>query len=335
MFVFEYTDADFKKNVKRLGDKLGVTTEKDIIHYPEWFATGFSQVVDIEEGVQAHISDFILNTDYYLVRKASSIPFYVLRIHKTHITTKEITEGSNHKKVNSKIFSNVIGLYSNFHNISVLVPKGSPIKGVSVVFTADWLMRYLRVDSNEKLFQRYTTLMDNNLHFDLLNFQYRKVIDEIFESKNELLHQTIVINRVKLLIELFFDRMLKKLAEKKKATYISSNDVSKICQAEQLLVNVDPAEAPTISNLSKMVGMSPSSLKTKFKQVYQTTIYQYYQHNRLDKAMQMLLTGRYSVKETGLQLGFTNLSNFSAAFKKEFGVLPGKVISIEKVTPNH
>jgi AraC-like DNA-binding protein len=71
--------------------------------------------------------------------------------------------------------------------------------------------------------------------------------------------------------------------------------------------------------------MSVSKLKSTFKKVYGTGIYEYYQKNRMLKAKAMLLTGKYNVKEVGTQLGYTNLSNFSLAFKKEFGILPSEV----------
>jgi len=44
--------------------------------------------------------------------------------------------------------------------------------------------------------------------------------------------------------------------------------------------------------------------------------------NRLEKAKEMLKTGNYSVKQVGYDIGFSNLSNFAKAFKKEFGILP-------------
>ena len=40
----------------------------------------------------------------------------------------------------------------------------------------------------------------------------------------------------------------------------------------------------------------------------------------------MLTTGKYSVKQVGVNIGFSNLSNFAKAFKKEFGVLPKEVL---------
>jgi AraC-like DNA-binding protein len=40
------------------------------------------------------------------------------------------------------------------------------------------------------------------------------------------------------------------------------------------------------------------------------------------RAKDMLISGKYTVKEVGYKLGYQNLSNFAKAFKKEYGVLP-------------
>jgi AraC-like DNA-binding protein len=51
-------------------------------------------------------------------------------------------------------------------------------------------------------------------------------------------------------------------------------------------------------------------------------LYEFYNRNRLETAKEMLKTGNYSVKQVGYNIGFSNLSNFAKAFKKEFGLLP-------------
>ena len=77
-----------------------------------------------------------------------------------------------------------------------------------------------------------------------------------------------------------------------------------------------------------MAMMSSTKLKSKFKTVYGMKLYEFYNRNRLEKAKEMLLSGSYSVKEAGLEIGFSNLSNFAKAFKKEFGVLPKEMLRI-------
>ena len=72
--------------------------------------------------------------------------------------------------------------------------------------------------------------------------------------------------------------------------------------------------------------MSSTKLKTKFKQIYGMKLYEFYNRNRLEKAREMLQTGKYSVKQAGMDIGFSNLSNFAKAFKKEFGILPKDIL---------
>lgn len=48
--------------------------------------------------------------------------------------------------------------------------------------------------------------------------------------------------------------------------------------------------------------------------------------NRLEQAREMLKTGNYSVKQVGVNIGFSNLSNFAMAFRKEFGLLPKELL---------
>jgi len=58
-------------------------------------------------------------------------------------------------------------------------------------------------------------------------------------------------------------------------------------------------------------------------------LYEYYNRHRLEKARGLLQSGEYSVKEVGLDIGFSNLSNFAKAFKKEFGILPNEMLRVK------
>jgi AraC-like DNA-binding protein len=75
--------------------------------------------------------------------------------------------------------------------------------------------------------------------------------------------------------------------------------------------------------------MSSTKLKTKFKSFYGMKLYEFYNRNRLEKAKELLQSGKYSVKEVGLDIGFSNLSNFAKAFKKEFGILPNELLRVK------
>jgi AraC-like DNA-binding protein len=71
-----------------------------------------------------------------------------------------------------------------------------------------------------------------------------------------------------------------------------------------------------------MALMSATKLKNIFKKAFGMSMYEYYQKNRMHKAKELLCSGKYSVSQVGVMIGYRNLSNFSNAFKKEFNYLP-------------
>ena len=87
----------------------------------------------------------------------------------------------------------------------------------------------------------------------------------------------------------------------------------------------DLSNAPTITQLAKQAALSPSKLKKQFKDVFGLPIYEHFQKVRMTRARELLLEGGRSVKEVGMELGYSNLSNFSLAFRKVFDTLPSVV----------
>ena len=83
---------------------------------------------------------------------------------------------------------------------------------------------------------------------------------------------------------------------------------------------------PSLESLAQEVFMSTSKLKNLFKQVYGHTLYDYYNKSRLQRAKDLLITGQCSIKQAGSEIGFSNLSHFAKAFKKEFGILPRDLV---------
>ncbi len=106
----------------------------------------------------------------------------------------------------------------------------------------------------------------------------------------------------------------------------SKNDILLAQKIETIITNDITIVPPTIKELARGIAVSESKLKKIFKIVYGLPPYEYYQRQRMQKAKQMLLSGDYSIKDVGYTLGYSNLSNFTLAFKKEFGALPRDVL---------
>lgn len=92
-----------------------------------------------------------------------------------------------------------------------------------------------------------------------------------------------------------------------------------------LLIRMD--NPPTIPELSKEVGINQCYLKKGFKEMFNTTIYDYVQEQRMLKAKLLLSSNNYSVSAVAELVGYSSPSSFSAAFKKHTGVLPSDLVS--------
>ena len=81
-------------------------------------------------------------------------------------------------------------------------------------------------------------------------------------------------------------------------------------------------ETPSLEDMAKLIGRSPSQTIRIFKREWGITPYHFLIERKLMKA-RVLLTGSVkSVKEIAYQLGFNSEYHFSALFKKKAGMSP-------------
>ncbi len=87
------------------------------------------------------------------------------------------------------------------------------------------------------------------------------------------------------------------------------------------------AAPPTISSLAKRVGTNECYLKKGFRGQTGMSIGEYIRELRMGRALELLETGRHTVMEVAIAVGYTNPSHFSAAFKKFYGETPSRYLS--------
>lgn len=77
-----------------------------------------------------------------------------------------------------------------------------------------------------------------------------------------------------------------------------------------------------LERLAERHAMSVSNLQRKFKSRLNMTMAHYIRHRRLQLARQQLERGLVSITEAAYEAGYLHPSNFTAAFKKAFGISP-------------
>ena len=102
-------------------------------------------------------------------------------------------------------------------------------------------------------------------------------------------------------------------------------DREKITRAREILLE-KIGEPITIRTLSKKVAMNECYLKRGFKEMFGTTIFEFYQSQRMEHAKYLLYEKGLTVTEVSLMLGYSSISHFSTAFKKHTGLKPCELL---------
>lgn len=84
----------------------------------------------------------------------------------------------------------------------------------------------------------------------------------------------------------------------------------------------DLANPPTLEALGQEVGCSPFYLSRIFSREVGLTIPQFLRNQRMERAAELLRSGRYNVTEAATEVGYASLSHFSKAFCETIGCCP-------------
>ena len=109
-----------------------------------------------------------------------------------------------------------------------------------------------------------------------------------------------------------------------KTKRIKTPERNKLYQARDILLeHID--DPPSLSELSKQIGLNTFILKKDFKAFFGVPVFKYLQNERLTLAHKMISTQELTVQEAAWHVGYESLSSFSNAFAKKFGYRPSQV----------
>ncbi len=102
-------------------------------------------------------------------------------------------------------------------------------------------------------------------------------------------------------------------------------DREKIAKAREILL-LHISDPLTIKELSRKVAINECYLKKGFKEMYGTTIFDFFQSQRMEHAKYLLYEKGLSVTDVSSLLGYSSISHFSTAFKKHTGLKPCELL---------
>jgi AraC-like DNA-binding protein len=106
---------------------------------------------------------------------------------------------------------------------------------------------------------------------------------------------------------------------------LAVRDVGRIYEARDILRDryVRP---PSVPALARLIGVNRTKLKSHFKAVFNITIADFIQQQRMERARELLCDSQLTVGEVAYAVGYEYPANFTHAFKRYFGELPKNII---------
>ena len=290
-----------------------------VIPFPEQLGRGYHRGLQLRQGIWLRISHFQLHTeDVETVLPERSHPCEYRFYLSGKVCERQMLKAGQYFLYGSGIAPAEVTRDSADEPISSVTVHIEPsvlktFLGETVDSTNSGLAHLIR-PSDQLYYQRYgttTVAMQTALH-QILNCPFDGITKKFYlESK------------VWELMSLLIDQELRLQDARSVPNELKDSDIERIHYARDILVQ-QLDNPPSLLGLARQVGINDYALKRGFRQVFGNTAFGYLHSCRMEKARQLLIEGEVSVLEAAHRVGFTSRGYFAAAFRKKFGISPGK-----------
>lgn len=323
MTIFTYKLTSYNAFLDEFSRFLGITPTNQVMRLPEEMGSGFMKAFSFE-GIDALVYDMTFHQEMLLKREKENTEFFTLNYDEVADPTgMQVTiENDSFEAPDQR--NSYLYLTSSLLDWDLALQQNVNLKGLRVYLTPDWLRKYLRAPEKDDMLEQYIKLKAGGIWQKTIDVESKGLTSELLADQEQpLLYYQ---NKMFRLVEVFFDWLYNEMQQHPALKLLSRSDIMAARRIETLLTKDVTVLPPTIREMSRQFAMSESKLKKVFKAVFGLPPYEYFQKYRMQKARQLLLTGNHSIKDVGYTLGYSNLSNFTLAFKKEFGRLPSEVL---------
>jgi AraC-like DNA-binding protein len=325
MMEIYYDSTNYSEFLQTISRSFKTRVNDGLVEIPSHIGSGFMKAIALPGGMSVLISDVKFREDVILNRSSFNGDYYVLQFNEAVETP---TLYSTPRSDAFNLVKQMVLLTNTKVATRYFIPANARLISYRIIFHRKHLLQFFDEQVIEDLLSKYFSGFVQAGSIEPLDVEYRALLKQlIYEHITHPLSVNFIQNRTLLLIEKF---LLKVSIQEKDSTEklkFSDNEIVRLMKIESMLVNDFSVTPPNINYLSKICAMSPTKLKTDFKKLYGVPIYEYYQKNRMQRAKLLLMEGKYSIKEVGIKVGYSNLSHFAGSFKKEFGLLPSELMA--------
>lgn len=166
-------------------------------------------------------------------------------------------------------------------------------------------------------------LTQTRIQADLLIQKYIDSIQFYFDNQS-LINEDILILKLKEVILL-----LNQTANAPAIRAILSNLFNPSTFSFRQIIEAHLYSQISTEQLSSLTNMSLSTFKREFKKLYKSAPAAYLKNKKLEKAAALLTIAEMRIGDIAYHCGFSDMANFSRAFKQKYGVSPSLYLSTQ------
>ncbi|MBE9171462.1 helix-turn-helix transcriptional regulator [Pleurocapsales cyanobacterium LEGE 06147] len=197
--------------------------------------------------------------------------------------------------------------------------------GVDIYLTPDWLATFFPDEAGE-IPQQLRFLAKGNDWQTLLYLETTTAIEGVAQQiincpYQGTTKQMYLQAKVLELITLQLAPILSARDGLQSSPRLKQETIARIHYAREILLS-RLENPPSLLELAQIVGVSDRTLRRGFQELFGTTVFSYLTSKRMEKANQLLRSGKLSVAEVANISGYSQQGHFAAAFKRKFGITP-------------
>jgi len=289
---------------------------------PPLFSAGYEEIHEIEPGLCAHITDALIDQDWRVTATGAD---YSVRLRIAFAGEAGYTARESQVSDESARCAFMIR------------PPGEP---VTATFRGGTAYRYCSLSMTQDFLRKRLELADDELPATLLSGWSRRetVMGHFPVSKASLTHASRLFNlrlsrgwhKVAVrtlaldLLRLLMSDWQGARPQARMSLRITPPERARLLKVREL-IDADPAAPVTLAALCAQARMNRNKLHFGFKQQFGVSIHEYQTELRMQAAWKLLETTELPIGEIAEATGYEEPTNFTAAFKKHFAVLPRQV----------
>ena len=265
MIALDLTHNNYPTLLQKLATQFKATIQNNEIEIPPTVGAGKIKMIKLPNGLQALMAKICFAKEV-LVKSGNTVEGdYILNFDETSIQTKSDTTVNSFVRLTGESFKHV-----------EVFKAGSSLQYLKILFNKSWLSNYIGLSKKMSLFEKYVPNKSEAGDKEKLDDEYKNIINEMWSAASDDFMQNIFYNnRILLLIEKFFTRVHASMLTTSGKYKLTADEIVNLKKVENKL-HVFKKAPPTIEDLHKLCTVSITRMAQSFKQVYGTSIYNYY-----------------------------------------------------------